>query len=106
MSRIASEFWVKAYLKTLSLRGISAFLTARGDDQAGAILIKLVPLDGTSTLYQKGFDLDTGAPTWTVFARGDESEVDAMIARQRSFDPDLWVLEVENPLNDAHLIDP
>ena len=54
MSRIASEFWVKAYLKTLSLRGISAFVTARGDDQAGAILIKLVPLDGTSTLYQKG----------------------------------------------------
>jgi hypothetical protein len=29
-----------------------------------------------------------------------------MIARQRSFDPDLWILEVENPLNDAHLIDP
>ena len=106
MSRIASEFWVKAYLKTLSLRGISAFVTARGDDQAGAILIKLAPLDGTSTLFQKGFDLDTGAPTWTVFVQGDESEVDAMIARQRSFDPDLLVLEVENPLNDAHLIDP
>ena len=106
MSRIASEFWVKAYLKTLSLRGISAFVVARGDVQAGAILIKLAPLDGTSTLYQKGFDLDTGAPTWTVFAQGDESEVDLMISRQRSFDPDLWVLEVENPLNDAHLIDP
>jgi len=106
MSRLASEFWVKAYLKTLSLRGISAFVTSRGDDQAGAILIKLALLDGTSTLYQKGFDFDTGAPTWTVLAQGDESEVDAMIARQRSFDPDLWVLEVENPLNDAHLIDP
>jgi hypothetical protein len=63
-------------------------------------------LDGTSTLYQRRFDLDTGTPTWTVFAQGDESEVDAMIARQRSFDPDLWVLEVENPLKDAHLIDP
>ena len=106
MSRLASEFWVKAYLKTLSLRGISAFVTAHGDDQAGAILIKLALLDGTSTLYQRGFDLDTGTPTWTVFAQGDESEVDAMIARQRSFDPDLWVLEVENPLKDAHLIDP
>ena len=106
MSRIASEFWVKAYLKTLSLRRISAFVTARGDDQAGAILIKLAPLDGTSTLYQKGFDLHTGAQSWIVLVHGAEPEVDEMIARQRSFDPDLWVLEVENPLNDAHLIDP
>jgi hypothetical protein len=106
MSRLASEFWVKAYLKTLSLRGISAFVVARGDVQAGAILIKLSPLDGTSTLYQKGFDLDTGTQSWIVLVQGDESEVDLMISRQRSFDPDLWVLEVENPLNDAHLIDP
>ena len=106
MSRIASEFWLKAYLKTLSLRGISALVTARGDDQAGAILIKLAPLDGTSTLYQHGFDLDTGAQSWIVLVQGAEPEVDEMIARQRSFDPDLWVIEVENPLNDAHLIDP
>ena len=106
MSRIASEFWVKAYLKTLSLRGVSAFVTASGDDQAGAILIKLAPLDGTSTLYQQGFDLDTGAQSWIVLVQGAEPEVDEMIARQRSFDPDLWVIEVENPLNDAHLIDP
>ena len=69
-------------------------------------LIKLSPLDGTSTLYQKGFDLDTGTQSWIVLVQGDESEVDLMISRQRSFDPDLWVLEVENPLNDAHLIDP
>jgi len=105
MSRLASEFWVKAYLKTLSLRGISAFVVARGDFQAGAILIKLSPLDGTSTLYQKGFDLDTGTQSWIVLVQGDESEVDLMISRQRSFDPDLWDLEVEKPLNDAHLID-
>ena len=54
MSRLASEFWVKAYLKTLSLRGISAFVTARGDDQAGAILIKLAPLDGPLHFIKKG----------------------------------------------------
>ena len=106
MSRIASEFWVKAYIKTLSLRGIPAFVLARGDDQAGAILVKLTPLDGTSTLYQKGFDIETGAAAWVVLAKSDEADIDAVIARQRSFDPDLWVLEVENIANDAHLIDP
>jgi hypothetical protein len=106
MSRIASEFWVKAYIKTLSLRGIPAFVLARGDDQAGAILVKLTPLDGTSTLYQKGFDIETGSASWVVLAKSYEADIDAVIARQRSFDPDLWVLEVENIANDAHLVDP
>jgi len=27
---------------------------------------------------------------------GQEQEVDASISRQRSFDPDLWVIEVED----------
>ncbi|MEJ2001381.1 MAG: DUF1491 family protein, partial [Maritimibacter sp.] len=27
---------------------------------------------------------------------GAEAEVDGAIARQRSFDPDLWVIEVED----------
>ena len=106
MSRLASEFWVKAYIKTLSLRGISAFVIARGDSQAGAVIIKLTPMNGTATLYQKGFDLESNGSTWVVLHRGAESEIDAAIERQRMFDPDLWVIEVENPRNDAYLIDP
>jgi hypothetical protein len=38
----------------------------------------------------------TGARTWMVLAEGAEAEVDAAIARQRDFDPDLWVIEVED----------
>lgn len=106
MSRLASEFWVKAYIKTLSLRGISAFVIARGDSQAGAVIIKLSPMNGTAILYQKGFDLESNGSKWVVLHRGAESEIDAAIERQRMFDPDLWVIEVENPRNDAYLIDP
>jgi hypothetical protein len=31
-----------------------------------------------------------------VLAEGKERDVDATIARQRDFDPDLWVIEVED----------
>ena len=103
MSRIASEFWVKAYLKTLSLRGISAFVTSRGDDHAGAILIKLSPLNATATLFHRSFDLDSGDQVWAVLEQGKEADIDALIHRQRQFDPDLWVVEVENPENEAYL---
>ncbi len=38
----------------------------------------------------------TGARKWMVLAEGDERTVDESIAKQRSFDPDLWVIEVED----------
>jgi hypothetical protein len=37
----------------------------------------------------------SGARAWVVLAQGPEAEVDAAIARQRGFDPDIWVIELE-----------
>jgi len=95
MTRLTAEFWVQAYLTRLRLADIPAFVTARGDAGAGAVLVKQSPLDGTATLYQRSLDAD-GGRIWTVLRAGDEREVDAAIARQRGFDPDLWVVEVED----------
>jgi hypothetical protein len=38
----------------------------------------------------------SGASLWMELARGPEAAVDATIGRQRGFDPDLWVIEVED----------
>ena len=45
-----------------------------------------------------------GARVWEVLATGPEPDVDAAIARQRGFDPDLWVIEVEDR-EGRHLLD-
>ena len=37
-------------------------------------------------------------------ASGPEAEVDAAIGKQRGFDPDLWVIEVEDRAG-RHLLD-
>ncbi len=96
MSRLTAEFWVAAYLARLRVADIPAFVVARGDGTAGAVLVKQSPLDGSATLYQRSFDPLTGDRLWMVLAEGAEADVDATIARQRGFDPDLWVIEVED----------
>ena len=104
MNRLTADIWVSAYLRRLQLADIPAFVTAKGDKTAGAVLIKLNTLDGKAQAYQRSFDLMTGERAWVVLAEGDEAEVDAALERQKSFDPDLWVIEVEDR-NGRHLLD-
>lgn len=102
--RLTAEFWVHAYLARLRLADIAAFVVAHGDDTAGAVLVKLNTLDGQAMAYQRSFDLMSGARTWVVLAEGLEADVDAALTRQRSFDPDAWVIEVEDRQG-RHLLD-
>ena len=46
--------------------------------------------------FHRTYNLDTGARIWDILALGLEAEVDEAIDRQRTFDPDLWVIEVED----------
>ena len=96
MTRLTAEFWVSAYLNRLRLYEIPAFVVTHGDDTAGAVLVKLNTLDGNAKAFQRSFDLMSGERAWMVLAEGIEADVDAALAKQRSFDPDLWVIEVED----------
>ena len=103
MARLTTEFWVQAYIRRLALADIPAFVVAKGDVTAGAVLVKQAPLDGTATLFQRSYDLD-GNRVWVTLAEGAKPDVDEAIARQRSFDPDIWVIEVEDRAG-RHLLD-
>jgi len=104
VSRLTAEFWVQAYLTRLRLNDIPAFVTAHGDDTSGAVLVKLNTLDGQAIAFQRSFDLMSGERKWMMLAEGDDRAVDEAVAKQRSFDPDLWVVEVEDRQG-RHLLD-
>ena len=104
MPRLTARFWVDAYLTRLRLQDIPAFVMAHGDDTGGAVLVKLATLDGRAVLFQRSFDLMTGDRKWVELASGAEAEIDETVTRQRSFDPDLWVIEVEDRQG-RHLLD-
>ena len=96
MTRLTAAFWVQAYLRRLALENIPAYILAHGDDTAGAVLVKLATLDGQARLFQRGFDLQTGDRVWQQFEQGTEEQIDTTLQRQLGFDPDLWVIELED----------
>lgn len=101
---LTTDFWVSAYLARLSQAGIFAHVAHRGDATAGAVAIKVATMDGRASFFTRSFD-GSGERVWTTAAdRSPENEVDDSIARQRSFDRDLWVIEVEDPRG-RHLLD-
>ncbi len=104
MSRLATHIWVAGYLKRLQLADIPAFITAKGDPTAGTVLVKLNTLDGQARCFQRSFDLMTGERAWVTLSEGAEADVDASLAKQRGFDRDLWVIEVEDRAG-RHLLD-
>jgi hypothetical protein len=102
--QLTADFWVHAYLTRLRLADIPAYVVARGDATAGAVMVKLATLDGQATLFQRLFDLMEDRRRWTVLAQGAEAEIDAQITRERARDRDLWVIEVEDRAG-RHLLD-
>jgi len=95
MPRLTAEFWVHAYLRRLDIANIPAFVVCKGDATAGAVLVKSNPLDGRATLFHRTYD-GKGQRIWAELDAGLEPEMDDVITRQRRFDPDLWVIEVED----------
>ena len=101
---LTADFWVAAYLARLTGEGIFAHVAYKGDPTAGAIAIKLATMDGRASLFMRSYDGD-GIRVWTTKAENDEERnVDAFITRQRGYDRDLWVIEVEDPKG-RHLLD-
>ncbi|MHA1127446.1 MAG: DUF1491 family protein [Alphaproteobacteria bacterium] len=93
--RVTSEFWVKAYLTRLRVMNIPAFLTAHGDATAGAVLVKINTLDGNAQAFQRSYDTD-GNRIWVPLSEGTDREVEDALTRQRQYDPDIWIIEVED----------
>ena len=91
-----SDLWVGALIRRAQLEGANATVVRKGDARAGTVIVKAY---NTSTrearVYSEAFGSD-GDRLWIQPTTGTESEIDAYIERQRGYDPDLWVVEVED----------
>ena len=111
--RLKSGIWAAAYLRRAQGEGAFAAVRRRGAEEAGAVFIIINRLDGTATLYgpapQSAFEEAQPADRMFSAVLGGaspvpEAEVEARLAREIRFDPDVWILEVEDR-NGRHFLD-
>ena len=102
--RLKSAIWVAAYLRRCNGEGAFAAIRRKGAEEAGAVFIVINRLDGRATLYgpapQTAFDDAKPADRAFVAMLGlpepvPEAGIEAKLTREVRFDPDIWIVEVE-----------
>ncbi|CAM3349487.1 DUF1491 family protein [Asticcacaulis taihuensis] len=93
---LSSDLWVSALTRRVEQAGSFAYIARRGDKSFGAVLVKVLNLKTRETYVlreaQKGEESVWMQPVETK----DEADLDAWIARQVRYDPDIWVVEIED----------
>lgn len=105
-SDLRSDIWVQALLRTAQSLGAAGFVVRKGDETAGAVLVKVARLDGTARLLIPARDgigeriyLDLTGKT----AGPDEPSIDAYLSKRASQDQDIWIVEIEDKLGRSFL---
>ncbi len=97
--RLRTDIWVRAQLRLCDVNSIPAVIIRKGDPDAGSVLLKLNRLEGGCEVLSRVQEAD-GTLGW-MRATGDspvaEGEADEYIRRRVDFDPDIWVVEIEDP---------
>ena len=111
MSRLKSSIWVAGYLRRCQSEGVFGAVRRRGAEEAGAVFVQLALLDGTAMLFvpapQTAYD--DSRPIERVFTLSppqpvEEQTIEARLAKEVNFDPDVWIVEIEDKAG-RHFLD-
>jgi hypothetical protein len=94
---LSSDLWTSALIRRAELAGAFATVVRKGDARAGTVIVKAYDSSNrTARLFTEAFGAD-GDRLWIQPVTSDlESELDAYIQRQAGYDPDIWVVEIED----------
>lgn len=99
--RVTTDLWVSALVRRVFGAGGFAAIVKRGATEAGAVFVLSRGRLGEVALYGPApqTSYDSAKPDERFFAlldsSDDSSAFDARLEREKKFDPDIWVVEIE-----------
>jgi hypothetical protein len=105
--RLKSGLYVKALIRRAEVEGAAAFVVRHGSEEAGALFLKIARLDGTCIVLNQA-RRGEGELVWTkpLGDSVDEAKAQLFFEKQMKFDPDLWIVEIEDRQGRAFVIEP
>jgi hypothetical protein len=105
--RLKAGFYVKALIRRAEVAGAAAFVVRRGSEEAGAVFLKIARLDGTCTVLNQARRGD-GELVWAkpLGESTDDAGAAKYFEKQMRFDPDLWIVEIEDREGRAFVDEP
>lgn len=98
-ARLATSVLVTSLMRRAESEGGFAAVLNRGDATAGAVLVILNEKGRKQRILERVLQ-PGGTYSWQDLmsqAFEDEEQFSRMIERRRSFDPDLWLIELDIP---------
>ena len=96
-ARLKAGIFVRAVMRRAEVAGAAAYVARKGAEEAGAVFIKIAKLDGTCTVLTQARSA-AGDLVWArpLGENSPEDKAAAYLERQVKYDPDLWVIEIED----------
>lgn len=94
--RLASDVLVRALRDKAQAEGGFATVVAKGDAQAGSVLLVLAERGERRKAMERLLDVD-GNYRWRMVGEGAENpeSIEKFLSGRQKFDPDLWILELD-----------
>lgn len=106
---VKTEIWVMGHLRRCFGAGLTGVVARRGAAEAGAVFVRVVVGRGEVRLFAPApgpaYD-EEGRRTWIEPLGGAavaEEEAGRFLERQVSFDPDVWILDIDDPKGEGLL---
>jgi len=105
--RLKAGIFVRAIIRRAEVEGAQAFVAKKGVEESGAVFLRVDRLDGQALVLAQA-RRGEGELVWTrpLGDWADEAKVRAYLDKQMSFDPDLWIVEIEDRKGRAFVDDP
>jgi hypothetical protein len=100
---LKTEIWVKAHLRRCFAAGLTGVVARRGAPEAGAVFVKITLPEGTGRVLAPAPGPSYGADgerLWVAPLGNDpvqQEDIDRFLARQTAVDPDIWILDIDDP---------